>query len=181
MSGTLCESRLPGGRSPWSTCLGPKSLYTPQNSKWECTIPKESQQLQIDVGRLPIMANSTNPVRIQMHPHDCASMHNQNRLQNSRSECTNTLPTLLGRAICCCNTGIPRFRLRMPDRLMEYSNPQSEFTKQNPALLGRDVRLNAPCGRFRSSTALAKLRNHLMRGFSKRQALGCTCPRPAGL
>ena len=90
------------------------------------------------------------------------------------------MPTLLGRAICCHTTGIPRFRLRMPDRLMECSELQSESTKQNPALLGRDVRLNAPRGRFRSSTARAKLRNHLMRGFSKRQAMGCTCPRPVG-
>ena len=65
------------------------------------------------------------------------------------------MPTLLGRAICCHTTGIPRFRLRMPDRLMECSELQSESTKQNPALLGRDVRLKTPRGRFRSSTAVA--------------------------
>ena len=75
MSGTRCESRLPGGRSPWSTCLVPKSLYTPQNSKWECTIPKESQRLKIDDGRLPVMAISTKSVQIQMHLHNRAGMH----------------------------------------------------------------------------------------------------------
>ena len=90
------------------------------------------------------------------------------------------MPTLFGRAICCYTTGIPRFRLRMPDRLMECSDSPIRMQMQNPALLGRDVRLNAPRGRFRSSTALAKLRNHLMRGFSKLQVLGCTCPRPVG-
>ena len=136
------NSRLPEGRSPWSTCLGPKQLHTPQNSKWECTIPKQSQRLQIDVGRLPVMANSTNPVRIQMHPHECASMHNWNRPQNSRSECRNTLPTLLGRAICCCTAEKLRFRLKMPDLLMECSKIRFEVHNHNPALFGRDARLN---------------------------------------
>ena len=167
MSGTRCESRLPKGRSPWSTCLGPKTLHTPRINKWECKIPKESQQLTANIGRSPVMAISTNLVRIQMHPRNRASMHDSNRPRNSRSECRNTLPTLLGRAICCCTAKKLRFRLRMPDLLMECSKIQSEFAKQNPALLGRDVRLKMPRGRFRSSTALAKLRNHLMRGFSK--------------
>ena len=59
----------------------------------------------------------------------------------------------------------------MPDPLMECSESESECRMQNPALLGRDVRLKTPRGRFRLSTALAKLRNHLMRGFSKLQVL----------
>ena len=91
------------------------------------------------------------------------------------------MPTLLGRAICCCTAGIPEFRLRMPDSLMECTESPIRMSMQNPALLGRDVRLKAPRGRFRSSTAHAKLRNHLTRGFSKLQVLGCTCPRPVGL
>ena len=85
MSGTLCESRLPGGRSPWSTCLGPKSLYTPRINKGECEIPMGNRRLRINFGQSPVMAISTNPVQIQMHPHDRASMHDQNRLPNSRS------------------------------------------------------------------------------------------------
>ena len=69
----------------------------------------------------------------------------------------------------------------MPDSLMECTESPIRMSMQNPALLGRDVRLKAPRGRFRSSTAHAKLRNHLMHGFSKLQVLGCTCPRPVGL
>lgn len=36
------------------------------------------------------------------------------------------MPTLLGRAICCCTTGIPGFRLKIPDPLIECSesNPK---------------------------------------------------------
>ena len=78
MSGTRCESRLPKGRSPWSTCCLPKTLHTPQINKWECEIPKESQRLKIDNGRSLVMAISTKSVRIQVHPHDRASMHDQN-------------------------------------------------------------------------------------------------------
>ena len=174
------RSRLPEGRSPWSTCCLPKSLHTPQINKWECEIPIESQRLKIEAGRSPVMVISTRLVRIQMHPHNRAIMHDRIQPPNSRSYTRKHLPTLLGRAICCCHAGIPGFRLRLPDPLMECSKIQSEFAMQNPALLGRDVRLKTPRGRFRSSTALAKLRNHLMRGFSKLQVLGCTCPRPVG-
>ena len=85
MSGTLCESRLPGGRSPWSTCCLPKSLHTPSINKWEYEIPTGNQRLKIDYGRLPVMAIFDRFMRIQNHPHDRACMHDQIRSKNSRS------------------------------------------------------------------------------------------------
>ena len=85
MSGTRCESRLPGDRSPWSTCLVPKSLHTPKINKWECEIPTGNQQLRIGDGRLLVMAISTKSMRISNHPHDRTIMHDQIRPQNSRS------------------------------------------------------------------------------------------------
>ena len=88
------------------------------------------------------------------------------------------MPTLFGRAICCHTTGIPRFRLRIPDRLMECSDSPIRMQMQNPALLGRDVRLNARRGRFRLSTARAKAPKPLDAWFFEAQVMGCTCPRP---
>ena len=122
MSGTLCESRLPGGRSPWSTCcLGPNPLHTPQNSNWECKIPMGIRPLKINIGQSPVMVIFDRFMRIQNHPHDRACMHDQKSTPNSRSSIRITMPTLLGRAICCCTTEIPEFKLRMPDSLMECS------------------------------------------------------------
>ena len=77
MSGTRCESRLPGGRSPWSTCLVPKTLHTPRINNGECEIPMGNRRLRIEFGRSPVMAISTKSVRIQLHPHDRATMHDQ--------------------------------------------------------------------------------------------------------
>ena len=65
--------------------LGPKQLHTPQNSKWEYGIPKGNRRLEIEFGRSPVMAISTRFMRIQMHPHDRACMHDQNRPKNCRS------------------------------------------------------------------------------------------------
>ena len=91
------------------------------------------------------------------------------------------MPTLLGRAICCCSAEKLRFRLRMPDLLMGCSNLQSECRKQNPALLGRDVRLNS-----RRVGASARPQPWLApkpldAWFFEAQALGGACPRPVGL
>ena len=85
MSGTLCESRLPEGRSPWSTCLGPNPLHTPQNSDWECKIPMGIRRLMIDIGRSPVMAFFDRFMQISIHPNDSACMHDPNRPRNSRS------------------------------------------------------------------------------------------------
>ena len=68
----------------------------------------------------------------------------------------------------------------MPDPLMECSKIQSECNAES--------RTSWPgCSTQCAAWALPlvhsprKLRNHLMRGFSKLQVLGCTCPRPVGL
>ena len=63
VNGDHCESRLPGGRSPWSNWLGPKLLHTLKNSKWKCEIPTEIRRLGIANGRSPVMAISTNSMR----------------------------------------------------------------------------------------------------------------------
>ena len=69
----------------------------------------------------------------------------------------------------------------MPDRLMECSNLQSECRKQNPALLGRDVRLNLRRvgASARPQPSLAP--KPLDAWFFEAEGVGCTCPRPVGL
>ena len=90
------------------------------------------------------------------------------------------MPTLFGRAICCHTTGIPRFRLRMPDRLMECSELQIRMQNHNPALFGRDARLNLRRVGASARPQPAPAPKPLDAWFFEAQALGTACPRPVG-
>ena len=85
MSGTRCESRLPGGRSPWSTCLVPKQLHTPKINKGECEIPTGNLRLMIDFGRSLVMAIFDRIYADFGSPAQSRSMHDQSIPRNSRS------------------------------------------------------------------------------------------------
>ena len=91
------------------------------------------------------------------------------------------MPTLLGRAICCCTAEKLRFRLRMPDLLMECSKIRIRMQNHNPALFGRDVRLNLRRVGASARPQPAPAPKPLDAWFFEAQLLGCTCPRPVGL
>ena len=91
------------------------------------------------------------------------------------------MPTLLGRAICCCTTGIPRFRLRTPDPLMECSESESECNRK---IAGTSRPSDGDSMRRVGASARpqpAPAPKPLDAWFFEAQVLGCTCPRSVGL